>query len=133
MILSIPGATPQSTIAVTFFSLARASNSKEFSGKKEMSTTFISLSMIVFKVSKPKKPGTAQITKSCLTMEFFSFALSVTSSCSMTSALHFSLTFSKTFGLKSVKVTLCFFERSMAMALPTIPAPNTIILLIFIV
>ena len=89
--------------------------------------------MIVFKVLKPKKPGTAQITKSCLTIDFLSLALSVTSSCSMANALHFFLTFFKTFGLKSVKVTLCFFERSMAMALPTIPAPNTIILLIFIV
>ena len=54
MIFPIPGATPQSTIAVTFFSLASAFNSNEFSGKKEISITFFSVSMIFFKVSKPK-------------------------------------------------------------------------------
>ena len=43
MILSIPGATPQSTITVTFFSFANASNSKEF--REDLVTLAISNEM----------------------------------------------------------------------------------------
>ena len=64
MILCIPGATPQSTMAVTPFSLAKASKLNAFSGKKEMSTTFFPASITFFMVSKPRNPGTAQTTKS---------------------------------------------------------------------
>ncbi len=60
----MPGATPQSTTAVTPAALAAASSSSASSGKKEMSTTSRPASMTERSVSKPMKPGTAPMTRS---------------------------------------------------------------------
>ena len=61
-----PGATPQSTTAVTPWALANASSSNGSSPKNEISTTFFSASMIACRVAKPMNPGTAPITRSAL-------------------------------------------------------------------
>ena len=79
----------------------------------------------------PKKPGTAQITKSKGFRISCSSFLLVTSKISGISLSHFFIAFSKASSLKSVIVTKCFFAKSIAIVEPTIPAPNTIILLIF--
>ena len=60
----MPGATPQSTIAVILFSFASLSSSKAFSGKKEISTIFFLERITASTVLKPIKPGTAVTTKS---------------------------------------------------------------------
>ena len=70
--LHMPGATPQSTTAVTLFFLANSSSKNASSGKKEMSTTFLPASITVFKTSKPRLPGTAPIIRSKGSINFFS-------------------------------------------------------------
>ena len=59
-----PGATPQSTTAVTPWAWASASSSNGSSPKNEISTTFFPASMIARSVAKPMNPGTAPITRS---------------------------------------------------------------------
>ncbi len=130
MILSIPGATPQSTMAVIFFSLAKASSSNEFSGKNEISITFISASIIHFKVWKPKNPGTAQITRSNFFIRPCKDLLSVTFNCLTVMTGCFCAILSRTDKLRSASVTLWIFAMSIAMELPTIPAPRTIMFFI---
>ena len=58
----MPGATPASTILITLFFFARGFRSKTFSGANEISTTCFPASIIVFNVSYPKNPGTANKT-----------------------------------------------------------------------
>ena len=47
---------------ITLFFFARGFRSKTFSGANEISTTCFPASMIVFNVSYPKNPGTANKT-----------------------------------------------------------------------
>ena len=49
----MPGATPQSVIAITLFFFAKSSSSKGSSEKKEISTIFFPISITSFKVLKP--------------------------------------------------------------------------------
>ena len=60
--LLMPGATPQSNIAVTFFCIASSCSCKPSSTKNEISATSLPAVIIAFKVRYPIYPGTALIT-----------------------------------------------------------------------
>ena len=93
--LGIPGATPASTTAQTSFFIAKSFRSKTFSGEKDISTTFFLHSIIVFKASNPRKPGTAKSTISASAIHDLKFSLFFTSICEMCIELSSLLIFSR--------------------------------------
>ena len=119
-----PGATPQSTTAVTPRALASASSSNGSSPKNEISTTFFPASMIARSVAKPMNPGTAPITRSASRTTLWMIsardksATSPVSGCSAANA-------STRSRLASTAVTRYSRHKSAAIALPTMPAPKT--------
>ncbi len=127
--LLMPGATPQSTIAVTFFSLASASICNASSGKKEMSTTFLPALITAFNVSKPIKPGTAvtAISKVCNKEEYA--AVFCRSATTVFILVDLRCRCCRFCSLTSKQVTSNAVARSSAMARPTIPAPRTAIVI----
>ena len=87
-------------------------------------------SIIDLRVSNPRNPGTAQTTKSKSLMVFCRVNFLVTSSKKVLRLLHFLEAFINASWFKSVRLTLCVFDRSIAIALPTMPAPKTMMFFI---
>ncbi len=129
MIFPMPGATPQSVTTVTLCFFARSSSWNGSSGKNDMSTMFFPASITVVAVCNPKKPGTAPTTISNGRIASASAARFEKSSC-LTATLWF-LRADNASALMSTAVTSKFFARSIAIALPTRPAPRTIAFFIF--
>ena len=117
-----PGAKPASTMAVTPFANAKLWRFNEFSGIKERSIMFFSEFIKFFKVSYPRNPGTAEITRlKGFKKSWLRFDPSATT---VLMFLFSFLTLSKLFTLVSTHVTLQIFDNSTAMHEPIFPAPR---------